>query len=34
MNIKNFLATMTSELSKYLNKQLGVLLNVKQQKSS
>ena len=29
-----FLATMMSELSKYLNKQLGLFLNVKQQKES
>ena len=27
-----FLTTVTSELSKYLNEQLGVFLNVKQQK--
>ena len=27
-----FLATVTSEFSKYLNEQLGVFLNVKQQK--
>ena len=30
--INFFLTTMTSELSKYLNEQLGVFLNIKQQK--
>ena len=30
--INFFLTTMASELSKYLNEQLGVFLNVKQQK--